>query len=138
MQAAYTYERVEESTELTQLKLDTKATREGERNKAKKDKNFRQAQVAQIKAHSKNNGKGTGLFKGDEHTTHRTQGKEDAQVQGHRFDTNEEPAERNGSRRRYGKVERPAQVQGHKLNTNEEPEELSGGRRRYGEAERPA
>ena len=47
---AHTYERVEESTELTQLKLDTEATRE-ERNKAEKDENFRQAQVAQIKAH---------------------------------------------------------------------------------------
>jgi hypothetical protein len=96
---AHTYERVEESTELTQLKLDTEATREVERNKAEKDENFRQAQVAQIKAHS-NKGEVMGLFEGDEHTTHRTQGKEDAQVQGHSFDTNEEPEELIGGRRR--------------------------------------
>ena len=70
---------MEESTERTQLKLDTEATREVERNKAEKNGNFRQAQVAQIKAHS-NNGEVMGLFEGDEHTTHRTQGNEDAQV----------------------------------------------------------
>ena len=61
----------------------------------------------------------------------KTQGKEDAQVQGHRFDINEEAAELIGGRRRYGKEERPAQVQGHRIDTNEEPAELSGCRRRY-------
>ena len=35
-------------------------------------------------------------------------------------------------------MERPAQVQGHRLDTNEEPAELLGGRRRYGEGERPS
>ena len=75
---------------------------------AEKDRNFRQAQVAQIKAHNKNNVEGTGLFEGDEHTTHKTQCKEGAQVQGHRLDTNKEPVELSGGRRRYGKAERPA------------------------------
>ena len=58
-------------------------------------------------------------------------GKEDAQVQGHRFHTNEEPAELISDRRRYGKEERPAQVQGHRIDTNEEPAELRGCRRSY-------
>ena len=60
-------------------------------------------------------------------------GKEDAKVQGHGFDTNEEPAELIGNRRRYGKEERQAQVQGHRIDTNEEPAERSANRRRYNE-----
>ena len=43
---------------------------------AKKDRNVRQAQVAQIKEHNKNNGEVKGLFEGDEHTIHKTQCKE--------------------------------------------------------------
>ena len=43
---------------------------------AEKDRNVRQAQVAQIKEHNKNNGEVKGLFEGDEHTIHKTQCKE--------------------------------------------------------------
>ena len=45
---------------------------------AEKDRNIRQAQVAQIKEHNKNNGEVTGLFEGDEYTIHKTQCKEGA------------------------------------------------------------
>ena len=51
-------------------------------------------------------------------------------MQGHGFDTNEEPAELIGDRRRYSKEESQAQVQGHRIDTNEKPAERSGGRRR--------
>ena len=96
------------------MKMEVKELREGAKQDkiyqklkaAEKDRNFRQAQVAQIKAHNKNNGKVTGLFKGDEYTTNKTQCKEGAQVQGHRLDTNEELAELLGGRRRYGEEEK--------------------------------
>ena len=63
-------------------------------------------------------------------------GKEDAQVQGHRFDTNEEPSELIGDRRRYDKEENQAQVQGHRINTNKEPAERGGAERRQEEIQR--
>ena len=99
------------------MKMEVKKLREGAKQDkiyqklkaAEKDRNFRHAQVAQIKAHNKNNGEVTGLYEGDEHTTHRTQGKEGAQVQGHRLDTNEEPAElTGGADRRQEEIRRDA------------------------------
>ena len=92
-EATHTYEQVEESKKLTLPKLDQvdqveggdakyEAETEGAKNEAGTD-----------------NGKVTGLFEGDEHTTRKTQCKEGAQVQGHRLDTKKEAAELRGGMR---------------------------------------
>ena len=48
-------------------------------------------------------------------------------------DTNEEPSELIGDRRKYDKEENQAQVQGHRIHTNKEPAERGGAERRQEE-----
>jgi hypothetical protein len=107
----------------TKHRRDIEATREGEGEETTHTNEQVEAskELTSLKLDQVDQGKGGDT--GDK-------GKEDSQVQGHGFDTNEEPAVLIGNRRGYSKEESQAQVQGHRIETNEKPAERSGGRRR--------